>query len=178
MISDPSSDLYAYARACGGHFVSPSMANRVDDWAAAIEDAKTAAKVAADQGMQFTYHNHAQEFQRIDGQYALDMLYERTDPAAVQAELDVYWIRKGGADPVAYIRKYVGRVPQVHLKDMDPSDESFAEIGAGCLDIKGICEAAAEARTDWIIVEQDTCKQPSIDAARQSVEFLKQAGLA
>ena len=35
----------------------------------------------------------------------------------MKGELDTYWIRKGGADPAAYIRQYSGRCPLIHLKE-------------------------------------------------------------
>jgi sugar phosphate isomerase/epimerase len=123
-------------------------------------------------GLTFCYHNHDFEFTRLDGEAALDRLYDWTDPKLVQAELDVYWVKYAGADPVEYIEKLTGRVPLVHMKDMDPSDRSFAEVGEGTLDMPAVIRAARAAGSSWFVVEQDICKRPSLESARISLENL------
>src|SRR6266852_1321802 len=77
-----------------------------DDYRALAEVLNRAGAACKQRGLQLCYHNHAFEFQRFDGQYALDILYRATDPELVQGELDTYWIQKGGVDPAAYIRQY------------------------------------------------------------------------
>jgi sugar phosphate isomerase/epimerase len=123
-------------------------------------------------GFTFCYHNHSFEFQRFDGKYGLDIFYENTDPKLVQAELDTYWIQHGGEDPANYIRKYAGRVPLLHLKDM-AEDGSFAEVGYGILDWDAIFKAAEESGVKWMAVEQDVCKRPPLESAKLSLEFLR-----
>jgi sugar phosphate isomerase/epimerase len=167
------SEAYAYARGVGCPYISTSLLNDVaTDWPAAIALVQEAGRVAAQHGMQFSYHNHAQEFETIDGQYALDMLYAQTDPAQVMAELDTHWIAKGGEDPAAYVRKYAGRVPQLHLKDIGPNGK-FVEIGEGVLDLEGVLAAAREAGSKWIIYEQDRCDRPPLESARISITNLR-----
>jgi len=172
-VAAPDSDAYAYARGLGCPFISTSLAGDVEkDWPAAIALVQRAGRAAAQCGIQFTYHNHAQEFQKLGGQYALDVLYARTDPQQVQAELDTHWIARGGLDPAAYIRKYAGRMPQLHLKDIGPNQE-FTEIGAGVLDLPGILAAARDAGAQWIIYEQDRCEGPPLESARVSITNLR-----
>ena len=96
----------------------------------------------------------------------------------MQAQLDVFWIKAGGQDPADYIRKYPSRVPQVHLKDMDPVDSSFTEVGEGLIDMPGIYDAARQVGAKWMIVEQDACKRPPLESARISIENLQKASLA
>ncbi len=173
--ADADSEAYTYAGGIGCPYVSTSLAGEVaKDWPAAIELVQRAGRAAAQQGLQFTYHNHAQEFQQFDGQYALDMLYAQTDPEQVKAELDTYWIARGGLDPVAYVRKYAGRVPQLHLKDIGPNEE-FMEIGAGVLDLDAVLAAARDAGSQWIIYEQDRCARPALESARISITNLREA---
>jgi sugar phosphate isomerase/epimerase len=82
-------------------------------------------------GLQLCYHNHDFELQTFGGRTALDLLYESTDHL-VQAEIDVYWARKGSGDPMAAIRRLAGRCPLLHLKDMaDDAERSLAEVGTG-----------------------------------------------
>jgi len=178
LISQPGSELYAYAEALECPYVTTSLAGEVEsNWLPTIERVKEVAHIAKANGLQFTYHNHASELQEIDGKYALDLLYESTDPDEVKGEPDVYWLKKGGADPVPYLLKYPGRFPQIHLKDMDASGD-FTEIGSGILDMPGILAAAKEIGAEWIIVEQDRCNQPSLESAKQSLAWLKSQGLA
>ncbi|MCC6485723.1 MAG: sugar phosphate isomerase/epimerase [Armatimonadetes bacterium] len=132
-----------------------------------------------EEGLQLCYHNHAFEFEKFDGQYALDILYENTDAEAVQAELDTYWVKYGGEDPIEYIEKLEHRVPLIHLKDMAATeDRTFAEVGEGTLDIQGIFNAAEKAHARWMIVEQDSCKRPPLESVKISLDNLKKMGLA
>jgi sugar phosphate isomerase/epimerase len=166
-------EAYAYAKGVGCPYISTSLAGEVaKDWAAAIRLVQDAGRVAAQNGMHFSYHNHAPEFEKIGGQYALDTLYAQTDPGQVMAELDTHWIARGGEEPAAYIRKYAGRVPQLHLKDIGPNDE-FVEIGVGVLDLEGVLDAARAAGSKWIIYEQDRCERPALESARISITNLR-----
>jgi sugar phosphate isomerase/epimerase len=96
----------------------------------------------------------------------------------VQGELDTYWIRKGGPDPVAYIAQYPGRVPQIHLKDMHPLTCAFTEVGTGIMDLKAIFKVGKEVGAKWVIVEQDICPGPELDSALVAITSLKKAKLA
>ncbi|HOS44298.1 MAG TPA: sugar phosphate isomerase/epimerase [Armatimonadota bacterium] len=176
---NPESATYAYARALGGAYLTTGLPGDVErDWPGAIARCAAAAQVVQAQGFTFTYHNHAQELALIDGEHALDLLYAATDPALVQAELDTFWIAKGGAEVVPYIRKHAGRAPEIHAKDMDAETGSFTEVGNGVLDWPAIFAAAREGGAEWVIVEQDACPGNSLDSARMSIENLKRMGLA
>ncbi len=133
----------------------------------------------AEEGLQLCYHNHSFEFEKFDGQYGLDLLYANSCPDAVQAELDTYWVKHGGEDPIEYINRYAGRAPLIHIKDMAAGeDRAFAEIGEGILDMPGIFEAAKKAGSAWMIVEQDTCKRPPIESVKLSFDNIKKMGFA
>lgn len=129
-------------------------------------------------GLQLCYHNHDHEFETFGGEYGLDILYNETDPALVKAEIDTYWAKLAGVDPIEYVKKYSGRVPMIHIKDMEAETRDFAEIGYGTMDIAGITEAAKEAGAKWFIVEQDKSKRAAIESVRMSIETLKKMNLA
>ena len=76
-------------------------------------------EIANAAGLRFGYHNHSHEFNKIEGQVIEDYMIENTDPDKVFFELDVYWASKGGVNPSAYIQKYAGRFPLLHIKDVD-----------------------------------------------------------
>ena len=88
----------------------------------------TAAKKA---GITFCYHNHDFEFEKIDGKYKLDIMYEEIPADLLQTELDTCWVNVGGENPADYIRKYSGRAPLVHLKDFvgSKSENMYELIG-------------------------------------------------
>ena len=130
-------------------------------------------------GLQLCYHNHSFEFQRFDGETGFDIFYSAADPESVQAEIDTFWVQHGGEDPVATIRRFAGRCPLLHLKDMaDDEQRSFTEVGNGILDFPGIFAAAVEAGVKWYIVEQDICQRPSLESARISLDNLRRWGVA
>ena len=112
------------------------------------------------EGIDFSYHNHNHELARYGNKTWLEMLYEQASPEQLKAEIDVYWIQAGGGDPAAWIRKYPGRQPLLHLKDMvvtPDREQRFAEIGEGNLNWPSILQAASESGVKWYLVEQDTC---------------------
>ncbi|MDA1192016.1 MAG: sugar phosphate isomerase/epimerase [Candidatus Poribacteria bacterium] len=146
-----------------------------DDWKRAAENMTAIGKKLADAGIVLCYHNHAFEFETFDGKYGLDILYDNSDPQYVQAEIDTYWVQKGGVDPAAYIRKLSGRTPLIHIKDMD-TDGDFAEIGEGTLDWDAIWSACEASGAKWYIVEQDRCKRPPVESATLSVNNLCKMG--
>ncbi|MBN1220760.1 MAG: sugar phosphate isomerase/epimerase [Anaerolineae bacterium] len=123
------------------------------------------------QGLQFCYHHHSFELEQFQGKYGLDILLEQSDPANVKLQVDTYWLQAGGIDPADYIRKWSGRVPLLHLKDMSATEPStFAEIGTGILDWPGIFAAAKTNGVEWYIVEQDTCPGDPFESLKISIE--------
>ena len=141
---------------------------------------KTAAKMneiglkLKKEGIQLSYHNHAHEFKTFDGEFGLDILYGNSQPEALHAQIDTYWVQYGGVDPVEYLKKVSNRLSLVHIKDMAKGEErTFTEIGNGILDWKGIFAVCEAAGAKWYIVEQDTCPGPAIDSVKISIENLK-----
>ena len=142
-------------------------------WRECVKNCRIVGHIAARHNLQFTYHNHHQEFVLVDGIVAQDRIYASTDPEEVKFELDVYWIKKRGADPVEYIRRFTGRLPQIHLKDMAADDGSFTELGCGVIDLPGCIAAAREGDCRWLIYEQDACRRDPLESAAISINCLK-----
>lgn len=152
------------------------------DWKRVVAELAEGCVKAREAGLRILYHNHAFEFEdKVDGIYALDYIFATIPASDIQAELDTYWVKTGGEDPVAYINKYAGRLPFLHIKDRTPppADETnpFAEIGEGILDWDAIFAAAEAAGVEWYIVEQDRCNRPPLESARMSFEYLKSRGM-
>jgi len=135
-------------------------------------------------GLQLGYHCHNLDFKEFDGQPALDYLLQNTDAKLVQLEHDCFWVARAGKDPVDYMKRYAGRVPILHIKDMKPGltpttditqggGDAFTEVGKGVIDWKRIFAAAPDAGVKHYFVEQDKCDGQPMDCARASYEYLK-----
>jgi sugar phosphate isomerase/epimerase len=127
-------------------------------------------------GQVLTYHNHAVEFQKVDGKCVLDLIYAHTSRENLQGEPDTYWIQAGGQNPVDWCRKLQGRLPLLHLKDYAVVNNApvFAEVGSGNLDIPAIIKAAEVAGCEWFMVEQDNCYgQDPFKALETSFRYLQ-----
>ncbi|BDI33784.1 sugar phosphate isomerase [Capsulimonas corticalis] len=124
-------------------------------------------------GLTLAYHNHDFEFQKFDGEYGLDLIFDNTNAQVVKAEIDTCWVFAAGVDPVAYLQKFHGRAPLLHIKDWKQSEKALTEVGTGDLPLAGILAAATEIGTEWLIVEHDAPTIPSLESAKISFENLK-----
>ncbi len=128
-------------------------------------------------GLTFAYHNHEFEMALLaDGSYPIDHLLGDTVPF----EPDLAWMVVGGADPLHWLKKYAGRIPAVHVKDVAPAGEAldekgFADLGHGTLDWQALWDASVAAGSQLMIVEHDL---PSdwTRFARRSIETMRRIG--
>jgi sugar phosphate isomerase/epimerase len=146
----------------------------LDGWKRVAEEFNRAGETARAAGLQFAYHNHDFEFPRMEGRIPFDVLLESTDPKLVQLEIDLYWITKGGQDPLAYFARWPGRVPLVHVKDsMGEPEHKMVDVGAGKIDWKRIFAKREQAGIRHFFVEHDQPPQPFDDIAA-SYKYLSQ----
>jgi len=139
-------------------------------WAERLNRAATEAKAA---GLQLAYHNHDFEFVPLDGKLPYDVLLTETDPKLVQLEMDLYWIVKGGQDPLAYFARWPGRFPMVHVKDSaGPPDHKMAAVGAGKIDFRKIFVQSDQAGIRHYFVEHDNPDDP-FASIRASYDYLQ-----
>lgn len=128
-------------------------------------------------GLTLGYHNHWFEFAPLSGgapgspRCGYDILLAATDPALVVMELDLYWIRKGGQDPLRYFREYKDRFRLVHVKDMG-TDGGMVDLGTGVIDWPVLLRAASEAGVRHFIAEHDTPRNP-LAFARMAFNYLR-----
>lgn len=170
-----------------------------EKYAQTQKDIAAIGEEAKREGMTLLYHNHDFEFVKVDGAYALDVMYENISADLLQTELDTCWVRVGGADPTAYVEKYSGRAPVVHLKDYvgEKSEHMYELIGVdatakkeeankfelrpvgdGVQDFPSIIAACEKAGTEWLVVEQDNPSGglSSLECAERSRNYLKTIG--
>jgi len=129
-------------------------------------------------GLKFCWHNHDKEFLKDTGQgLPFDLLMKWVDPELVSVELDIYWVKKGGADPLETLKKYAGRYTILHLKDMDnETDRSFACPGDGIIDFEPILKVALDQGIKHYFVERDG-ETDGINCLQNSANYLQQLKL-
>jgi len=126
-----------------------------EGYAALIETLGRTGAAMRKAGLGFAYHNHDFEFATLpDGKRPFDLLLERTDPALVQFEMDLFWAVKAGADPLAYFARWPGRFPMVHVKGMDAAG-AMTDVGKGRIDFAAIFAARRRAGIRHFFVEHD-----------------------
>lgn len=124
-----------------------------------------ACAAAAKAGMRVFIHTHGNEFPEIAGTTPLDRMISSSG-GCFDIEADIYWVKWGGADPAALIRRYGSRVSSLHVKDMgagalgkEPGQiapTEFPIAGQGVLDMPAIMRASREAGVRWYIIEDES----------------------
>lgn len=105
-------------------------------------------------GLQLAYHNHDFEFEMRQGMLPYDVLLDDTQSDLLVMEMDLYWMAKAQQDPLAYFKKYPGRFPLWHVKDMDKNG-GIADVGTGTIDFANIFTHTQQAGLMHAFVEHD-----------------------
>ena len=147
-------------------------------------------------GLTLVVHNHAWEFEKLDGRLKHEIFAELCPD--VQFELDTYWAANFGAnDPVEMVHRFAKRSPLLHIKDgpmlppgtaynaatdqmeiVPGANSALLPVGSGKNDIKGIIAAMDPAVTRWLVVEQDTSDTDMFECVEKSYAYLVGNGLA
>ncbi|MFI5235767.1 MAG: sugar phosphate isomerase/epimerase family protein, partial [Gemmatimonadales bacterium] len=172
---DPN-QVFDAAHAIGHEYVivawlDEDRRNTVDALKKSADGFNVLGEKAKRAGLKFAYHNHNPEFTPIEGQLPYDIFLSRTDPALVKFEMDLYWIILGGGDPLVYFKRYPGRFPMVHVKDLT-KDRKMVDVGQGSIDWKMIFAHSKEAGIEHYFVEHDEPTAP-LDDIRISYEYLR-----
>ncbi|MCD0462408.1 sugar phosphate isomerase/epimerase family protein [Roseiconus lacunae] len=170
-------------------YIDKGSRDTADKIKAIADRSNQAAAKTRDAGMRMAYHNHSFEFGDLDGgkTNAYDIFIERFDPQLMDFELDVFWVKIGGHDPIALMKKLAGRITMVHLKDLKdgtatihdegnvPKD-AFQECGDGTIDIPAVMQLAKEIGVLECHVEQDQSPAP-LESIAESYRFLANASV-
>lgn len=155
-------------------YLMPNERTSLDDYKQIAADLNKAGRVCQKAGIQLCYHNHDFEFQAVNGTLPFSILTERTDPALVKLELDLYWAVKAGQDPVALFGQHPGRIALWHVKDIDKTEKkNFTEVGNGTIDFASIFKQAQLSGMTHFFVEQDQCPGDPFVSIKQSIGYVK-----
>lgn len=151
---------------------------REEDYKKFLDTYKPIAEKLVENGKYFMYHNHAHELIKIGGKTILEKMSEDISADKMGFTLDTFWIQVGGGDPAAYIEKFSGRVPCIHLKDYAyETDKIMAVVGEGNINFDRVFEKAESAGTKYMLVEQDNCNgEDPFDCLRRSYKYLESCG--
>lgn len=176
-------ELLAFMGEAGSRFLICSGVadlGTIAGYEASAETFNRVGQACLDAGVTFCYHNHAWEFERLEGgRQGLYTLIERTSPTLVKLALDVFWLHIGGVSPAAFIAEYSSRAGYYHFKDgaRTPDGPSFIELGQGEVDLVSARDEALRHPLDWIICEQDRSTLEPKVSIKQSFDYLKRLGL-
>jgi sugar phosphate isomerase/epimerase len=152
-------------------------ATTADDWARQADTFSAVAEKLKPHKMRIGYHNHVKEFQPIAGPGSPmpeDIFFGKASPD-VFVQLDIGHCAHAGADPVAALRKYAGRVLSVHVKDWVPATSGDI-IGEGIVKWPEVLDACDHngGAVQWFIVEEESGKYPILTGIDKDFHNLQQ----
>lgn len=146
----------------------------LDELKRTCEKINKAAVVAKKYKLRMGYHNHAFEFEQVEGKVMFDVMLEELDPKLVGMEMDLYWVVNANQDPIKYFEKYPGRFELWHVKDMDKNKrENNADVGTGSIDFVSLFKAAKKSGMKKFFVEQETYPSDPMRSAENSIKYMK-----
>lgn len=170
----------AYNKAIGNrHIIIPGvwgdLTATADGWRKVAAFFNDLSRKLTVQGMVTGYHNHAFEFQPLDGEIPYDIFFGGTDRAVVM-QIDNGNAMGGGANPSDYIRKYAGRAKTVHLKPYSMQGGYDTIIGRDDVpwpEFMELCRTVGD--TEWYIVEYESEKlYTPLEGVKKCLESLRQ----
>jgi sugar phosphate isomerase/epimerase len=156
------------------NLVVPSMpgAKTLEAWAKNAEKFDEIAEKLKPHKMRVGYHNHTMEFQPVEGQPLQDFFFGKASKD-VFVQLDIGHCARAGADPVAYLKKFPGRVISVHVKEYSPAKRD-ALVGEGAIKWPEVFDACENvAGTQWYIIEEETGAYKGLEGIERSFQNLK-----
>ncbi|MBU9696979.1 sugar phosphate isomerase/epimerase [Rhodobacteraceae bacterium HSP-20] len=152
------------------------------EWTAFRDRIVQVARLGVEEfGLTVGIHAHAAGF--IDFEPELERLLDEVDDRLLKICFDTGHHSYAGFDPVAFLRRHVGRVSYMHFKDIDPKVKAdviargtgfyeacgqgiFCNLGTGDVDFPAVRRILLEAGFDgWCTVEQDCDPTLDVDPA-------------
>ncbi len=153
----------------------------IDDVNKAITVFNSAGKILQENDLSFCYHPHGYEFRPYKNETLFDYLVKNLNPEYANFEMDVFWIKHPGQNPVALLEKYKGRFKLMHLKDRKPGTEGNQNgradvetnvvLGTGDVGIADIMKVSKKYGVEYFFIEDESSR--SMEQVPQSLAFLK-----
>ena len=147
----------------------------------AVDVFNNAGKVLKAKGLELVYHAHGYEFQPYKDGTFFDYMLRNMNPEYANIEMDVFWFKNSGQDPVAWLLKYPKRFKLLHLKDRQlgtPDNvtasadvETNVVLGTGDVDIAAVMKAAKKIGIRYAFIEDESSR--SMEQVPKSLAYLK-----
>lgn len=154
----------------------------IDDMKKAIDVFSTAGKLIHENGLSFCYHPHGYEFRPYENGTLFDYMVQHTNPQYLNFEMDVFWVKQPGQDPVVLLQKYPKRFLLVHLKDRKTGTEntqngkadeqSNVVLGKGDVNIAAIMKESKKIGIKHYFIEDESLR--SVEQIPESLQYLHQ----
>jgi sugar phosphate isomerase/epimerase len=175
------------ARSYGAQFVVcawiPHEDDKFDtsDVDRATEIFNAAGRIISGYGLLLCYHPHGYEFKAHGDSTLFDYMVKKLDQRYVYMEMDVFWMKQAGQDPLALLKRYPTRFVLMHLKDRKvgtpntdngKSDvEANVILGTGDVGIAEIVREAKKLGIKHYFLEDESSKAE--DQLPKSLAYLK-----
>ena len=150
----------------------PSNGQTIANYTKVAEAFNKAGEACKKLGLKFGYHNHEYEFETHKGKVLYDVLMDETEPDLVHMELDLGWVIIAQKDPIDYFKKYQGRFPLWHLKDMNMLKKESTEFGKGGLDIPTMMKNKKLAGVKHLFIEQEEYAHTPFKSMAHNMKYL------
>ena len=147
----------------------------------AVEVFNTAGKTLKENGLSFCYHAHGFEFRPYNKETLFDYMVKNMNPSYANFEMDVFWIKHPGQDPVKLLKKYKNRFLLMHLKDRrigtegnqngNADVETNVVLGEGDVGIADIMRIARKKGVKHFFIEDESSR--SMEQVPKSLVYLK-----
>lgn len=128
-------------------------------------------------GITFGFHNHDYQFQKLENEIPYEILIKETEKELVTFQADLYWMTKGGADPLKFIHKFPGRYKSFHVKDIDLNGNRRS-VGSGIIDFEAILNAKKVAGLKDYFVEDFRPDNSPFIKLKKSFDYLMKSNFA
>lgn len=162
--------LFGLDTACAGF--GPKDFKDLDSIKRTADTVNAMAAQLAKAEIKLFLHNHAREFDQINGKIIHHYIAEMCP--AVYFEIDTYWASNfGKVDVVEQLRYFGRRVILLHIKDgVLIKDAPNVAVGSGKMDFSAVINAADKQSIRWLIVEFDNCATDIFEAIKNSYLYL------
>lgn len=153
----------------------------IDDVNKAITVFNKAGKTLKEKGLSFCYHPHGYEFRPYNKETLFDHLVKNTNKLYVNYEMDVFWVKHPGQDPLALLKKYPDRFTLMHLKDRKKGtegnqfgtadEETNVVLGTGDIDIAALIREARKLKIKYLFIEDESSRV--MEQVPESIKFIQ-----
>lgn len=122
-------------------------------------------------GLDFAYHNHAFEFESVNGKLVYDILIDELPELSFI--VDTYWVKYAGYDYLEYIKRLgPSRIKNVHFKDMKTEPKGdICPCGDGVIDFKPVIELCDALGIENALVEQDNAPDSGDSIGQMAISY-------